>query len=142
MYGASSGRGASEAARLIPDDLQALPLRNAAVPETAEPLDLSDIRNTLKSMLWRAAGVQRVRTDLAEARLAIDSWCRIVLARQFQDPAGWELQNMIAVAKLIVESALRREESRGVHLRSDFPHTVNPDWCRHLILRRQATEDA
>ena len=44
-----------------------------------------------------------------------------MLARQFTDPDGWELQNMLTVARLMVEAALAREESRGVHLRTDFP---------------------
>ena len=48
-------------------------------------------------------------------------WCGYVLARQFTDPDGWELQNMLTVARLMVEAALAREESRGVHLRTDFP---------------------
>ena len=34
---------------------------------TAEPLDLADIRNSLKSLMWRAAGVRRDGPQLAEA---------------------------------------------------------------------------
>ena len=67
--------------------------------------------------MWRAAGVRRAGPQLAEASETIHRWCRYVLARQFANPAGWELQNMLTVASLIVESALARTESRGVHLR-------------------------
>ena len=41
----------------------------------------------------------------------IDRWCRYVLVRQFTESHGWELQNMLTVARLIVRSALAREES-------------------------------
>ena len=43
--------------------------------------------------------------------------------------------NAVLVARLIVESALRREESRGGHFRSDFPQT-REDWHAHTVLRR------
>ena len=35
---------------------------------------------------------------------------------------------MLLVAQLMVRAALRREESRGVHLRTDFPETDNQQW--------------
>jgi L-aspartate oxidase len=38
---------------------------------------------------------------------------------------------------LMVEVALAREESRGVHLRMDFPQTDDANWRRHLALARR-----
>ena len=73
--------------------------------------------------MWRAAGVRRNGPQLADAAQTIDRWCGYVLARQFTDPAGWELQNMLTVARVMIDAALRREESRGVHLRTDFPQS-------------------
>ncbi len=69
------------------------------------------------------------------AAQSIDEWCRYVLPRQFQQPQGWQLQNMLTVARLMVEAALVREESRGVHYRGDFPDT-DPAWKCHLNFRR------
>jgi L-aspartate oxidase len=59
-----------------------------------------------------------------------------VLARQLNDPNGWELQNMLTVSSLMVEAALAREESRGVHLRTDFPRVDDQHWRRHISLTR------
>jgi L-aspartate oxidase len=101
-----------------------------------EPLDLADIRNSLKSLMWRAAGVRRAGPQLADAARTIRRWCGYVLARQLSDPAGWELQNMLTVASLMVEGALAREESRGVHLRTDFPQMDDANWHRHLTFTR------
>ena len=137
VYGAHAGEGASAAALTIADDFRAPPLSNGAQPEVAEPLDLTDIRNSLKSLMWRDVGVRRERTGLAEAAETIDRWCGYVLNRQFASPSGWQLQNMLCVARLMVRAALEREESRGVHLRSDFPKPDDEHWRRHISFRRQ-----
>jgi L-aspartate oxidase len=130
VYGAHAGEGASEAARAMDDNFAALPLANPAVEQQGEPLDLIDIRNALKSLMWRHVGVRRDETRLAEAEETIERWCRYVLPRQFTDPNGWELQNMLTMSRVIISAALNREESRGVHLRTDFPQT-QPAWQRH-----------
>ena len=72
---------------------------------------------------------------LAEAADQVDFWCRYVLGHVFDDPAGWTLQNMLTVARLMIAAAPAREESRGVHTRSDFPET-DPAWARHITLKR------
>ncbi|MCA9123488.1 MAG: L-aspartate oxidase [Planctomycetales bacterium] len=136
VYGEHAGRAASAAASLIEDDFRAIPLQNEAVILPNEPLDLDDIRNSLKSLMWRAAGVQRCREELVAAADTIDNWCRYVLARQFNDADGWELQNMLTLARIMVSAALSREESRGVHLRTDFPETDDAQWHRRIAFRR------
>ena len=132
----TAGHGASRAASEIPDELSAVPITNEPNGTETESLDLGDIRNTLKSLLWRSTGVRRERASLEEARSTIEGWCKYVLPRQFQDPEGWELQNMLIVSRLIVEAALTREESRGTHLRSDFPELDEENWKRHLAFRQ------
>jgi L-aspartate oxidase len=136
VFGAHAGEGASQAALELPDDYRALPLENLAVAESPEPLDLDDIRHSLKSLMWRSAGVRREAGELEAAKDSISHWCGYVLGRQFSDPAGWQLQNMLSIARLMISAALLREESRGVHLRVDFPAIDNGHWQRHLAFRR------
>ncbi len=135
VYGAHTGREASRAALEITDDFRALPLENNRTDDGTEELDLWDIRNSLKSLMWRAAGVRRDGEQLAEAAGDIDHWCRYVLGRQFRDPSGWELQNMLLVARIMIAAAIEREETRGVHVRTDFPATDDAHWQRHLAFR-------
>ena len=130
VYGAHAGEGAAAAASAMDDDFAALPLDNPPVEQHGEPLDLVDIRNALKSLMWRHVGVRRDESRLAEALETIQRWCRYVLPRQFTDPAGWELQNMLTISRVIITAALAREESRGVHLRTDFPQKQSA-WQRH-----------
>jgi L-aspartate oxidase len=136
VYGAHAGEGASNAAALAPDDYRALPLENRRVQDGIEPLDLNDIRNSLKSLMWRSVGVRRSAEELSAAVADVDRWCRYVLPRQFNEPQGWELQNMLTIARLMIRSALERRETRGVHVRSDFPETDNLNWKRHLVFQR------
>jgi L-aspartate oxidase len=39
---------------------------------------------------------------------------------------------LLTIARLMIGSALAREESRGVHFRSDFPRRDDERWQRHL----------
>jgi L-aspartate oxidase len=137
VYGAHAGEGASQAAARMPDDFHALPLENAPRQQPTEPLDLDDIRNSLKSLMWRSVGVQRDRERLQEADEMILHWQRYVLARQFDDARGWELQNMLTVAAVMTAAARQREESRGVHLRTDYANLDEALWRKHICFRRQ-----
>lgn len=134
VYGTSCGRGAAEAARAMPRDLTALPLRSA-VPE-AEPdarLDVADLTASLRALMVRKMGIVRDRARLLEAKEDLRFWCRYALSREFDGKAGWELQNLLTVARLMVASALAREESRGTHFRSDFPTRDDARWgLRHV----------
>ena len=136
VFGAYVGRGASRAALEIQDDFSALPISHAAVAEPTEPLDIIDIRNSLKSLMWRNVGVLRDRQRLESAAETISTWCYYVFSRQFSDPAGWELQNMLVVSRLMIQAAMAREESRGVHQRLDFPRIDDDNWQRHLTWSR------
>ncbi len=138
VYGARAGHGASRAASAMNDFFAALPLANPGVEPHAQTLDLADIRNSLKSLLWRNVGVRRDADGLREAEENIDRWCRYVFAYQFSNPDGWELQNMLSVARMTIHAALRREESRGSHVRSDFPERDDAAWNRHVVFRRNA----
>ena len=136
VFGAHAGRGASAAAREMPDRYQIVPFSQAPTASSDEPLDLSDIRNSLTSLMWRATGVRREHATLQAAQDGIDRWCQYVLRRQFNGPQGWELQNMLLVARLMVHAALQRTESRGVHLRTDHAGLDNKNWNRHLNWQR------
>ena len=75
--------------------------------------------------------MRREAESMAEALKTVETWQNYVLPRQFNHVEGWELQNMLTVAWLMIKSALAREESRGVHLRTDFPHKDDQHWQCH-----------
>jgi L-aspartate oxidase len=139
VYGAHAGAGAATVAARTDDDLRALAISNRPTEDSGgEALNLSDIRNSLQSLMGRYAGVRRERQELVDAAETIDRWCGYVLARQFSDAEGWELQNMLTVARLVVAAALDREETRGVHYRTDFPERDDAHWKRRITFRRSS----
>ena len=131
VYGVRAGKGASEAALAKMDTFHATPMSSEPRLQSEAPLDVADIRNSLQSLMWRSAGVRRNRADLEDAAATIEGWRKYVLIREFDGPEGWELQNMLTVSQIVIAAALAREESRGTHLRVDFPEK-NEQWRRHL----------
>ena len=126
-------------AKVGPVRLEVPPVHSAPRPPSRRPLDLNDIRDSLKAIMWRRVGIVRDAAGLQEAASQVDHWCRYVLEQVFDDPAGWSLQNMLIVARLMIDAAACRQESRGVHSRADYPET-STDWERHITL--VATEPA
>ncbi len=104
-------------------------------------LDFADIRNSLRSVMWRNVGIERESDGLRYAFESIGFWSGYVLDRAFEDPEGWELQNMLSLGRLMALAAIRRAESRGAHYRRDFPRPNDEYWKTHLIFRREGERE-
>jgi L-aspartate oxidase len=134
VYGTLCAQGATEAVRQMPKEMTARPLRYNCQQATSahDDLDVNDLTNSLRSLMVRNLGIVRDRKRMLEAKRDVDFWCRYALTREFHDRRGWELQNLLTVARQMIQSALAREESRGTHFRSDFPKRDDQHWIRHL----------
>jgi len=47
-----------------------------------------------------------------------------------------ELESLLGLAEIVVISALNRLESRGAHLREDFPDRDDQNWLKHTLVKR------
>lgn len=141
-YGARAGADAAEGAKQnnikFPQNLE------HRIPEsTRTDLDITDVKSSLRSLMWRNVGIERHADRLTETREIIAFWSRYVMDKVF-DPAaigeaaiaGWELQNLLTVATLVTTAAFTRTESRGVHYRTDYPQRDDDHWKLHLLWRR------
>jgi L-aspartate oxidase len=137
VYGAVAGRYASANAMSDKDtELRVLPVSNASRGTAHQPIDLADIRNAVRALMWRNVGVQRKGDRLSEAVHAIQQYCSYVLANDLSNVDGWELQNILTVSLQMASAAMARTESRGVHFRTDYPVVDNATWRKHLEIQR------
>ena len=90
--------------------------------------------------MWDHVGIVRstYRLDEAAERIALihNSVDRFFFTHQLSY-ASIELRNMATMACLIIESASRRKESRGLHYNVDFPDTDDELWLRDTVLKRK-----
>lgn len=89
----------------------------------------------VRDLMWRAVGLVRARGALHEAVDRLSGWTgAVAAARRLQpcDPDLRRIASMATVGWLIARAALRREESRGGHFRTDFPSRDDLHWKRHI----------
>lgn len=112
-----------------------IPIVSDIRPSDQGELDLHDVQSSLRFAMWRNVGIIRNAARLTDAQHMFSFWAKYTLDKIFDDPEGWEIQNMLLVGRLMARSAAWREESRGCHIREDFPEAkdalrVHDDWRR------------
>jgi L-aspartate oxidase len=134
IVGETAGQLA-DGARTVPE---IAPLSSHIPTSARTPLDIVDVNNSLRSLMTRNVGVVRSGDRLRETVEILDFWGHYTLDKTFDSPQGWELQNKLTVAKACAASALDRNESIGVHFRSDAPKDSSlsmPNMYHTLISR-------
>ncbi len=142
VFGQRAGTDAAAESRLnginFPQNLE-----EKIPPSQKTELDVTDVKSSLRSVMWRNVGIERDGDRLNETREIIAFWCRYVMDKSFlptigqpQVVAGWELQNMLTVAFLVAAAAYTRTESRGAHHRMDYPARDDVNWRLHLNWQR------
>jgi len=88
----------------------------------------------IQDVMWREVGLFRDRAGLERALAAIEPAWRAVDAWIRDggplDADGWRTASLLTVGRLIARAALRREESRGAHYRSDYARRDDIHWRR------------
>jgi L-aspartate oxidase len=143
-FGARAGADAAQA--IAGSDIK-FPhqLESRVPPSHKTELDLTDVKSSLRSLMWRNVAIERMGDRLSETREIIAFWSRYVMDKTFTPAdtgngtgatSGWELQNMLTACFLISTAALARKESRGAHYRMDFPQRDDVHWRKHLLWKR------
>jgi len=124
-------RVAAAMARLRTVQTSDFPGLTVKEPGQIKPLAVADSRLTaLQEIMWSRVGIVRNGQMLSEALRLLDD-----LDQQL-DQTDFELKNMLLVAKLMAQAALKRQESRGSHFRSDYPAQDQAYQQKHFVPRR------
>jgi L-aspartate oxidase len=111
-----------------PEAVGAHPSGVLTIPEVAAPATVA----ALREVMWKETGIVRDGEGLRRA-VALILGLEKALTSASPSRAGLEARNMLFAGRLISECALRREESRGSHFRTDFPR-AEPGRGRHSIV--------
>ncbi len=137
--------GARCAARLEKDAGRAIHLAGVALalPEMKDPKALETVIldhdwDLTRRVMWDYVGIVRSekRLGLARGRIAqILETAEHLYAEYGVSVDLVELRNIALVSSLVVESAIMRKESRGLHYVIDFPEP-DPAWEKDTIIKR------
>ncbi|MBW1997523.1 MAG: FAD-binding protein [Deltaproteobacteria bacterium] len=97
------------------------------VQETIFPMDIYLLRDG-RRLEQALDQICRLRDDVVPGIKAYDPhYLRMAI----------EASNMVACAELFLRAAIARTESRGSHLREDFPNTDNINWIKWVVLQQE-----
>jgi len=106
--------------------------RTVVPPATASlSVDVADARHDLQRAMTRGAGVVRSAGSLAT--VAGPLGIAKAVAGTGEDAGSQELANLVTCAEALLTSARAREESRGCHVREEFPEALEA-WRRRIVL--------
>ena len=138
VFGARAGRamtGASREAELPPTVTVSLE-SDAVGQEGRQTRPAAFNEHEIRKLMWTSVGLFRERSSLLRACTVFEAQHALVDEQLAADPAldhdGWRRASIVTVASLIARAALRREESRGGHFRTDFPSRDDVKWKVHV----------
>ena len=122
-------------------------LGRALHPFTRRGGDLNRLRERLLDTMWDEVGVVRDRAGLERGLAALDAIEAELMATGVAEDGrafnltwhDWlNLRSLTEVSRVIALAALKRENSRGAHFRSDFPEPGDLATSRFTVARQTA----
>ena len=123
-------------------------IARALYPFTRKPGNLNDLRERLLDAMWDDVGVVRDRAGLERGTATIDAIEAELLATGLADDGrafnltwhDWlNLRSLTEISRVIALAAMKRENSRGAHFRSDFPEPGELATSRFTVARQTAS---
>jgi fumarate reductase flavoprotein subunit len=129
------------------EDALSAEIDRALHPFARQGGDLNRLRERLLDTMWDDVGVVRDAAGLDRGLAAIDAIEAELLATGLADDGrafnltwhDWlNLRSLVEISRVIALAALRRENSRGAHFRSDFPGEGDLATSRFTVARQVA----
>lgn len=100
----------------------------------------AEILTRIKDVMWQDVGIIRDAEKLQRAQheiTALKQEANSLYAQNIQElQSCLEIRDMLKVAEIITLAALKREEDRGAHYRSDYPQ-MDPAWEKNIRVYRE-----
>ena len=112
----------------------------AGVFDQQEWVIISHNRDWIQKFMWDYVGIVRSNRRLEQAKRRIDILLDEILEFYKVNPITYdviELRNISIAAKLIIECALQRKESRGLHYNLDYPDKDDVNWLKNTVLKSE-----
>jgi len=124
VFSELAARDIEELAQRAPTPPEVPPWDESRVTEPDEEVVVSHNWEELRRFMWDYVGIVRTNKRLQRAKRRVDLLRQEIIEfyshfRVSNDLL--ELRNLVDVADLIIQSAQRRRESRGLHFTLDFP---------------------
>jgi L-aspartate oxidase len=108
---------------------------SASAPGGGEPEPEKIIRE-IQDLMWKDVGIVREAQGLKRAIKILEALCPKVAHPHTR--RAHEARNLQTAGLLVARSALAREESRGAHYRTDFPHHDDARFLKHSLVSGKA----
>ncbi|NOZ61919.1 MAG: L-aspartate oxidase [Calditrichaeota bacterium] len=98
---------------------------------------ISHDKEEIQSLMWDYVGIVRSTLRLKRAQRRINLIVREIESfykKTIITDGMLELRNIALVAQLIINCALHRKESRGLHFTTDYPHRDDARWLRDTVI--------
>lgn len=98
--------------------------------------DADEAKSRVQKLMTDYVGIVRNEEGLFYAKQEIEKYRNLLQNKKNKNVKDYELQNIVLLSGLVIESALERKESRGAHYRSDYSRTDDENWLRSIIKKR------
>lgn len=112
-------------------------------------LNPAHLLTELRSLMWDRCGLVRRQSDLVACQKGLHDLAsrieQVTVGGDLEYNLRWgdalNVESLITVSQMVVQSALVRTESRGSHYREDYPEEDNLHWLKTVYLQKDEEDE-